>query len=60
MLKTMRSEINSKCAKLVRSEMKVDGLIGEGCPYSTFSNFINNFYRQTSNTCDELKLNYLT
>ena len=52
MLKLMKNEISVRCAQYVRQEMKVDDLIGDNCPYSTFSNFITGFHRQTNTAID--------
>ena len=52
----MRKEVLETAKGEARKALRVPGLIGEHCPYSTFANFITLFEQSTTKAIEESRI----
>ena len=52
----MRKDVLETAKGEARKALRVPGLIGENCPYSTFANFMTLFEQSTTKALDESRI----
>ena len=55
LLRTLRTEVDSRTKSVVESSLSVPNLIGEYCQFQTFSDFMETFHKKVNDQFIEIK-----